>query len=156
MVDWAELRDGLAETRQYLLAHHEPHDHYRTYVVGLFGRQVRLCARCTGVYPGIAAGLLAGLFLTGSAASLLLVAVLPAPALLEWSATRLTPRRGYNVVRTATGLTLGYAYGLGAVLLLAAGDRRVLAVGLGYGLAAATLLAYRERRRSTTCRKRRR
>ncbi|GAB3689832.1 hypothetical protein GCM10028857_25670 [Salinarchaeum chitinilyticum] len=147
MVDWSEFSDALAETRRYLLSHHEPHDHYRTYLVSAFGRRARLCARCTGVYPGIAAGLLAGIFAGGWFASLLFVALLPAPALVEWTATRFTPRRGYNAVRTATGLLLGYAYGLGAVLFLGRGDRRVLLVGLGYGIVAFVLLTIRERRR---------
>jgi len=146
MVDWSEFRSGLAETRQYLLSHHEPHDHYRTYLVEIVGRRARLCARCTGVYPGIAAGLLAGLLGGGSFASLLLVALFPLPALLEWTATRFTPRRGYNAVRTATGLLLGYAYGVGAVRLFD-GDLRVLLVGFCYGAVAAILLVIRERRR---------
>lgn len=146
MVDWSEFRAGLAETRRYLLSHHEPRDHYRTYLVSLFGRRARLCARCTGVYPGIAAGLLAGIGGGGPLASLLFVAVLPLPALLEWTATRFTQRRGYNAVRTATGLLLGYAYGLGAVWLLLRGDRRVLLVAICYGVPAAVLLAVRERR----------
>lgn len=147
MVDWAEFRDGLAETRRYLLSHHEPEDHYRTYVVGLFGRRVRLCARCTGIYPGILAGILAWAAGPGVLTSIALVYALPLPALAEWTATRVTPRRGTNAVRTATGLLLGYAYGLAAATLLLEGDWRVLGAAIGYGLAAAVLLVLRERRR---------
>lgn len=146
MVDWAEFRKGLAKTRQYLLSHHEPEDHYRTYVVELFGRRTRLCARCTGIYPGILTGLLAWAVGPGALTSIALVYALPLPALIEWAATRLTPRRGSNAVRTATGLLLGYAYGLGAAVLLLEGDWRVLGAATGYGLAVAVLLSLRERR----------
>jgi len=152
MVDWAEVRAGLAETRRYLLAHHEPGDEERTYAVAVLGRRERLCARCTGVYPGILAGLLVGLAAVGRLggadalrplASTLLVAVLPLPALVDWTATRIGGRSGTNPLRTATGLLLGYAYGLGLVQLLLAGELRVLAVGAGYGLLAAALLWHR-------------
>lgn len=139
-VDSAELREGLAETRRYLLSHHLPSERYRCYAPAVFGRRVHVCARCSGIHPGIAAGLLAGL--TGSTAftGLLLVAVLPLPALIDWTLTTFTDRRGYNVVRTATGALLGYGYGLGLVHLFVGSDIRVLAVGAGYVLAAAVLL----------------
>jgi uncharacterized membrane protein len=145
MVDWAELRAGLAETRRYLLAHHEPEDYDRTYDVTVLGRRERLCARCTGVYPGIVAGLLAGLLETGPLASTALLLVVPLPALVDWTLTRFTPRSGWNGVRTATGLLLGYGYGLGLVALLLRGDLRVLAIGTGYGIVAAALLWIRDR-----------
>jgi uncharacterized membrane protein len=145
MVDWAELRTGLVETRRYLLSHHEPEDYDRTYAVRVFGRRERLCARCTGVYPGILAGLLAGFLEPGPLASTALLLVVPLPALVDWTLTRFTPRAGHNLVRTATGLLLGYGYGLGLVALLLRGDLRVLAIGAGYGLLSAALLWHRDR-----------
>lgn len=145
MVDWAELRAGLAETRRYLLSHHEPADDDRTYAVTVGGRQERLCARCTGVYPGILVGLLAGVLAAGPLASTALLLVVPLPALVDWTVTRFTPRSGNNLVRTATGLLLGYGYGLGFVTLLLRGDLRVLAIGAGYGGIAAALLWIRDR-----------
>ena len=59
MVDAEEFREGVAETRRYLLSHHEPEEFDRCYAPSVRGRRVHLCARCCGVYPGIAAGLLA-------------------------------------------------------------------------------------------------
>lgn len=141
MVDWQAVRAGLAETRRYLLSHHEPAEHYRCYAPVVFGRRVRLCARCSGVYPGILAGLLAVLVGPAALSRFAVVAVLPLPALLEWAATAFTDRRGWNGVRTATGALLGYGYAIGLGRLFLAGDLRVLAVGVGYGLAAAGLLA---------------
>ncbi|MHB9287756.1 DUF2085 domain-containing protein [Halobacteriales archaeon Cl-PHB] len=144
-IDRGELRRGLAETKRYVFSHHPPSEYDRCYAPVVFGRRVRLCARCSGVYPGIAGGLAAGLGLDGMLTSLVLVLGLPLPALVDWALTAFTDRRGSNPVRTLTGLLLGYAYGLGLVRLLAGGDLRVLAVGLGYGLLAGLLLARQER-----------
>lgn len=141
MVDWTAVRAGLAETRPYLLSHHEPSEHYRCYAPVLLGRRVHLCARCSGVYPGITAGLLAVLVGPPSLASLTVVAVLPLPALGDWAATTFTARRGSNPIRTATGAALGYGYAVGLGRLFLAGDLRVLAIGAVYGLVAAGLLA---------------
>jgi uncharacterized membrane protein len=144
-VDRAELWVGLAETRRYLLSHHVPGERYRCYAPVVFGRRVHLCARCSGVYPGIVAGLFALLVAPAVPATLLLIAVLPLPALVDWALTSLTGRRGYNAVRTATGLLLGYGYGLGLRHLLA-GDWTVLVVGVGYAAAAGLLVAADRRR----------
>lgn len=140
MVDWAEFRSGLRETRGYLLSHHEPHEHDRCYAPTVAGRRVRLCARCSGIYPGIVAGLVAFFLGPSWLASIASVAVLPLPALVDWTVTQYTTRRGSNPLRTATGLLLGYAYGLGVGLLLGAGDPRVLLVGVAYAVLAGGLL----------------
>lgn len=146
MVDWSEVRAALAATRPYLLSHHEPDEYHRCYAPTVGGRRVRLCARCLGVYPGIAVGLLAALAPSPLPTGLLAVASLPLPALVDWAATAFTARRGWNPVRTATGAALGYAYGVGLVALFLRGDLRVLAVGAAYGLAAAVLLGVRHAR----------
>lgn len=140
MLDRAGIRDALAETRRYLLAHHEPAESHRCHAPVLFGRRVRLCARCSGIYPGIAGGLAAVLVGPAWLSSLLVVAVGPLPALVDWTATTFTPRLGSNWVRTATGGLLGYAYGVGLARLGLGGDLWVLAVGVLYGAAALALL----------------
>ncbi len=142
MVDRAGVRAALAETRRYLLSHHEPADYDRCHAPVVFGRRFRLCARCSGIYPGLAAGLAAFLAGPAWASGLLVVAVLPLSALVDWTATAFTPRRGTNRLRTATGAALGYAYGVGLGRLFLAGDLRIVAVGLAYGLAALGLLLY--------------
>lgn len=148
MVDRAGVRAALAETRRYLLSHHDPADYDRCYAPVVFGRRVRLCARCSGVYPGIAAGLAAVLAGPPAGATVAVVATLPLPALLDWARTAFTTHRGSNPVRTATGAMLGYAYGVGLILLLLRGRLVVLAIGAAYGLTAAALLV-RQRRRAT-------
>lgn len=139
MVDWSEFRRGLARTRRYLLSHHEPTDYDRTYRALVSGRSVRLCARCSGVYPGILAGLLAATA-TGWRPALVWILLLPLPALIDWTVTRFTDRSGYNAIRTATGFGLGVGYGLGVVALLLDGDLRVVAIGACYAIVAGILL----------------
>ena len=140
-IDRAELRKGLAETRRFLLAHHLPAEFHRCYSPVVSGRRVHVCARCLGIYPGIVAGVLS--YFTGpwSVDPLVLVAVLPAPALLDWALTTFRDRRGYNVVRTVTGALLGYGYGLGIALLAFDAALAVLAVGVAYAAVAGALLS---------------
>jgi len=144
MVDAGEFQKGVDETRRYLLSHHEPDEFDRCYAPTVRGRRVRLCARCSGVYPGIAAGLVAVAVGPPAPTGIGLVALLPLATLAEWSATAFTAREGTNPGRTATGVLLGYGYGLGAGLLVG-GDLRVLAVGAVYGIAALGLLARHRR-----------
>jgi len=143
-----ELRRGLARTRWYLLAHHRPADYDRCHTLRVGGRTVRLCARRSGVYPGIAVGL--ALVATGTANGPWpwLVALGPAPALLDWGVTTLGSRRGHNAVRTATGTLLGAGYALGAAWFLADAGARpwLLGAAVGYGtLATAGLWLARRR-----------
>ncbi|NHN48583.1 DUF2085 domain-containing protein [Halostella sp. JP-L12] len=140
-----ELAAGLRRTAPYLLSHHDADERDRCHALRVRGRTVRLCARCAGIYPGIALGLwIAG----GSrwAAPLSLIAVLPAFALVDWAASAFAGADGGNAVRTATGALLGLGYAFGAVRLLrdppAPG---VLAVGVAYALVAATLLTVERR-----------
>lgn len=135
-----EFKSGLAEMRPYLLSHHEPDEYYRCYRVRVGGRTVHLCGRCSGLYPGIAAGVL--LFVGGVAADyhLALIATLPAFALVDWASTTFTARRGWNPVRTLTGAALGVAYGLGLATLALDRQPVVVALGVAYGTVAAALL----------------
>jgi uncharacterized membrane protein len=145
MVDRAGIRAALSETRGYLLSHHGPDEQYRCYAPVVFGRRVRLCARCFGIYPGIALGVLVALLGPTVLGSLAVVAFLPIPALLDWAATTFIDRRGYNVIRTTSGGLLGFAYGVGLVGLLVDGDARILAVGVVYAAVAGGLLVVSHR-----------
>lgn len=140
MGDLAELRRGLAETRGYVLSHHVPAERDRCYAPVAFGRRVHVCARCVGIYPGIAAALLAYALGPPRLVGLPVVALLPAPALVDWAVTAWTGRRGYNPVRTATGFLLGYGYGAGLATLLLEGNPAVLAIGVAYAFLAGALL----------------
>lgn len=139
-MDGTELREGLQAAAPYLLSHHEPEEWDRCYAPVLFGRRVRLCARCLGIYPGIGLGAVAAVAGPPFPSGIALVLVLPAFALFDWVVTTFSARTGVNAVRTATGALLGYAYGLGLVLFVTTLDVRVLAVGAGYGVVAGALL----------------
>lgn len=140
-----ELAAGIRRTAPFLLSHHDADEYDRCYALRLRGRIVRLCARCTGIYPGIAAGL--GVAALGEwTVPLTLVAVLPAFALVDWAVTAFSAADGANPVRTATGALLGFGYALGAVRLFRDPPApRVLAVGVAYALVAATLLTVERR-----------
>jgi uncharacterized membrane protein len=139
-IDTSELRKGISETWPFLLSHNLPSNFDRCYSFRLFGRDVHLCARCSGIYPGIFAGVLAFPVVPAAFTSVIVVALLPIPALVDWSVTAFTPRRGHNPVRTTTGLLLGYAYGLGLTHLFAGHDLRVLAIGVVYAVIAVLLI----------------
>jgi uncharacterized membrane protein len=129
-----------------LLSHHEPAEYDRCHRLRVGSRTVHLCARCSGIYPGILAGI--AIFLLGvgsSGVQIAAIAVLPLFALVDWAATTFRPITGSNRIRTITGGLLGIAYGLGLGRFLLGGDLRVLAVGVGYGVLAAVLLAWERR-----------
>lgn len=152
-----ELCRGLRATAPYLLSHHLEDDLDRCHRVAVGGREVHLCARCSGIWPGIAAAagaVLAGIVPPTAPSTLVTVTVLPLFALVDWARTAGPGDRGSNPVRTATGFLLGVAAGLGyaalfagavagavagtVVALEAAGA--VIGIGVGYALAAAVLL----------------
>ncbi len=132
-----ELRRGLAATAPYLLSHHAAAERHRCHRLTVGGRTLYLCARCSGVYPGIALGLAAFLLGVGRGAWLPVVALFPLPALADWAVTTLGERRGTNARRTATGALLGVAYGLALPWFLTTRRPLLLAVAVGYASLAA-------------------
>lgn len=132
-----ELRKGISRMTPFLLSHHPRSERNRCHRVALRGREVHLCARCSGIYPGILAGFLFPIHPT----PLWLVVVLPFPALVDWATTTFRRYHGSNAVRTVTGLSLGYAYGLGLTAVFGDGTVAVVLVGIGYGSIAVALLS---------------
>jgi len=98
----------------FLLAHHHPAEYDRCYRVG----RVRLCARCSGLYPALL--LVLALELAGGLETPRLEWVilygLPLPALYTWARRRLAAARDSNPVATVTGALLGIALGQGLCL----------------------------------------
>lgn len=143
----SEFRRGLGRTSRYLLSHHTPREYHKCYHFRIRGRSVRLCARCLGVYSGILVGAVTSLS-TGvnEDHAWIVVGVLPIFAIAHWSFINFTERRGNNLVRTATGLLLGFGYITGVSLLLQ-GSEIPLVSGVLYGSAAAALLYLRQKKR---------
>lgn len=138
MADWkrrlGEAREALESSTPYLLSHHAPRDYYRCYSIASF----QVCARCAGIYPGILAGLLYSS--TGQVLPLGLIALLPAPALVEKYFTGVKNRAGYNSARSLTGFLLGLGYVAGLVRLLRLFEPVLVLVGFFYVAAALVLL----------------
>ncbi|MBV0924337.1 DUF2085 domain-containing protein [Halomicroarcula limicola] len=131
-----ELRRGLAATAPYLLSHHAADERYRCHRLPVAGRTILVCARCSGIYPGIALGVLAFRLGVAPGAWFPVVALGPLPALVDWALTTFTGHRGRNTVRTATGGLLGLAYGLAVPWFLTTWQPRLAAVAVGYGTLA--------------------
>lgn len=142
--DRIEVQKGLAETRQYILSHHDRSEWYRCYDPVIFGRRIHICARCLGIYPGIIAGILAYPIFPTVFHHVIFVGLLPLPALVDWTLTAFTKHRGYNIARTITGALLGYGYGLGIVLLFSEFEMSMLILGGIYVIIAGTLLTKKE------------
>lgn len=141
LINWAELRIGLRLTASYLFSHHEPAHWDRCYVLRVAGRRIVLCARCSGIYPGIIVGLLTYHLLRDFESLLWFVWLLPVPALVDWSISAFTNVPSHNVIRTVTGWCLGIGYGLGVMLLLIDAEWAVLMAGLLYASLVGVLLS---------------
>jgi hypothetical protein len=70
----------------------------------------------------------------------LLIAVLPFPALVDWAMTSFRTYHGSNIVRTVTGLLLGYGYALGLIQVFKHKSIVVILIGAGYGITVFALL----------------
>lgn len=98
-----------------LLSHHRDDQLHLCYRVNVFGRELFLCARCSGIYPAMFLVLLAerlsGPWTWWVQWTLLFLA--PLPALVEWGITVATARpERSNLTRTLTGMGLGAAIGM--------------------------------------------
>lgn len=125
-----ELSKAIEESRKYLLSHHEEEQLHRCYNI----LDTHLCSRCTGIYPGIAAGMLLSF-----SNPISVVAALPAAAVTE-KIGEAKGRKFTNPFRTFTGLLLGIAYGVGLTELLYCSTEVVAGIGLFYAAIGLVLL----------------
>lgn len=135
-----EFKKAVEKTSKHLLSHHEPEDYYRCYSFSFFERKIRLCARCTGIYPGIATGL-ASIFLLDYVLPVFWIALSAVPTFIEKYLTGVRSYLGFNSVRSLTGFLLGIGYVNGLVLLVRNPVRPYLiGTGLTYILIASILI----------------
>ncbi len=125
-----------------LLSHHKPEKLNRTIHIRIRGKHIYLCARCTGIWTGAISIFLAffsGLYLPVWLYVLLLM-VLPAPALVDWITQSCKIRESRNIIRTGTGFLLGVGWGL-FLTSLARGMLHLFLIGLVI-ICIYTLLVY--------------
>ena len=114
----------------FLLSHHSPEKLNRTIHISIKGRHLYLCARCTGVWTGMMSIFLA-FFSVDLPAWLyvLLLAVLPAPATVDWITQSCKLRESRNAIRIGSGFLLGVSWGL-FFLSLTKGMLHLFLIGL--------------------------
>ena len=97
-----------------LLSHHRPEKLHRTIRVSFRGRNVYLCARCTGIYSGILSIFVAWFlgFHFPTWLYLPLFSILPLPSTVDWITQSCKLRESRNTIRTCTGYLLGISGGL--------------------------------------------
>ena len=91
------------------------HRHWIT--LSLFGKKLRLCARCTGIVLGFAvlkltSTLFLGSFTLSPTSGLSLALLLALPSIIDWMTHRLNLRYSNNRVRFTTGFLEGSGVGL--------------------------------------------
>jgi len=103
-----------------LLSHHRPEKLNRTIRVSFRGKNVYLCARCTGTCLGIMSIFVAWFlgFYFPTWLYLLLFSILPAPSIVDWITQSCKLRESRNTIRTCTGYLLGISEGLFLLVLV--------------------------------------
>lgn len=137
-----ELKNGLDQTINYVFSHHEPSEYYKCFHIKIVWKDVYICSRCLGVYLGILIGVLIIFFnLLSPIFSLIIIAILPSLALIDWSISILTSIKSNNSIRAITGIFLGLSYCIGIFLVLKNSYIiQVVTIGLCYMLIAFTML----------------
>lgn len=135
----SEFRAALETSSGFILSHHTRENYNRCYTFKLLGKDLRLCARCCGIYPGLMVGfLLSSLIGTLSATLILLSGV---PTLIEKYLTGVRENKGSNFVRTLTGLFLGIGFVNGFIKLASNPlNIKILSFGVFYGFSAILLI----------------
>lgn len=133
---------------RFLLAHHGYFEFDRCLRLKICGTEVFFCARCTGIYLGVAVTAIAAMIGFASppknVAPLLL---LPAPAFLDWGLYVTGLRSGTNLVRAASGVLLGVAYVGYVVSIATVGHRAPATVAILFWLVTYRLVLVRLNRR---------
>lgn len=103
-----------------LLSHHRPEKLHRTLHIPFRGRNIYLCARCTGEFSAILSLLIVWLlgFEFPAWLYLPLISILPLPAAADWVTQSCKMRESRNTIRVFTGFLLGIAKGLILLMLI--------------------------------------
>jgi uncharacterized membrane protein len=120
LMQWSRWQE-LKESAQMIISHHPPSYFGHCLRVSFMGKSVYFCGRCSGIYGGLAAGLLillvghitlepSWLWFLGSVA-------IGFATVVDWTTQRLTPRKTTVRIRAVTGFLSGLS--LAVVFVLA-------------------------------------
>lgn len=103
-----------------LLSHHPPEKLNRAIRLPFRGKNIYLCARCTGQLSGILSLLIAWFlgFEFPAWLYLPLIAILPLSGVIDWVTQSCKLRESRNTIRVSTGFLLGVTKGLYLLMLV--------------------------------------
>jgi uncharacterized membrane protein len=114
------------------------------------GRSLYFCARCTGMYGGLAIGIVALLLLPITLEPtwlwFLVALAIGFSTVIDWMSQRLTPRKTTNFVRATTG----FMSGLSLAIIFLLGDLFYMLIALAVMSASIGLTSMIEGRRRAT------
>jgi uncharacterized membrane protein len=114
-------RDEIKETIHMLISHHPPSLYGHCLRLTILGKSVYFCARCTGIYGGMALGIaflaIFNVAMEPSWLWFLIALLLGLSTVVDWMTQRLSPRKTRNSVRFSTGILSGL--GLAIIFILA-------------------------------------
>ncbi len=120
------------------------HGHWFT--VPLFGRELHLCSRCSGVVLGFAAlkasllALFVGYYAVPFPTGFIIALLLALPAILDWTTQSLGFRQSNNGLRFTTGFFEGVGVAFLGLLEISAPTRLLILTAIGLSVLCAGLL----------------
>lgn len=140
---WSKT-DEMKEVIHTMISHHPPSMYSHCLRLSFFGRSMYFCARCTGIYGGLAIGIVILLVLNVPLAPgwlwFMIALALGFATVSDWMTQRLAPRKTRNLVRVSTGFLSGL--GLAIVFLLA--DLLYMLLTLGVMMASVGIVGVLE------------
>ena len=145
-LEWARS-DDIKEGLRMMLSHHPPSLYGHCLRISIGGHSLYLCGRCTGIYGGLALGLLMlflfNIVLTPSWLWFLISVALGFSTVVDWMSQRLTPRKTTNTIRAVTG----FWSGIGLAIIFYLGNVLYMLVALAVMSVSIGLVGLIENRR---------
>ncbi len=95
---------------QHWLSHHKPDEYYRCYRLTIVDRELFLCARCIGIYLGIASGFIAFRLVNELDWVIGLTFTPLSLTIFDWAYSRTITANGSNFLRTLSGFGIGVSF----------------------------------------------
>jgi uncharacterized membrane protein len=145
-IEWARS-DDIKEGLHMMLSHHPPSLYGHCLRLSFRGHSLYFCGRCTGIYSGLAIGILFlflfSIHLTPRWLWFLIAVAIGFATVVDWVSQRLTPRKTTNVMRAVTG----FFSGLGLAIVFYLGDLVYMLVALVIMSVSVGMVGFIENRR---------